>query len=136
MNAILSSGRRLAPLLRRFVPTNATGILAICLLFGALIAASVYAAKKYTDFGTAGTAGAVLELASDNPAAQFSKTGVGQVLFANSRGDSCRRFLFDNRTGRSHETNEVACGQPVESAEAAESDRPGRVKAMSKSFQK
>lgn len=115
------------------------------------MAASVYAATEYTAlFGStevSGPGGAsgkgaqhsgFAELPSDDPAAHFSDTGVGQVLFSSGRGDSCRRVLFDNRTGANYESKDVACGprpEPVVVVQPPEPP-PNRLTAVRKSFQR
>src|SRR5690349_2943255 len=53
-------------------------------------------------------------LSEDDPVRNFAKTGVGQVLFTAMSSDSCRRNLFDNRTGATYEAGEINCGQNPE----------------------
>jgi hypothetical protein len=63
-------------------------------------------------------------LSEDDPVRNFAKTGVGQVLFTAMSSDSCRRNLFDNRTGATYEAGEINCGQnPERIPESQSSDR-------------
>ena len=69
-----------------------------------------------------------------DPALRFSETGMGQVMFATSNSDKCRRVLFDNKTGTSYWVRDVDCGRPAE--QAAENVTPNRMLAVQKSFRR
>ena len=47
----------------------------------------------------------------DDPVKNFTKTGIGHVLFSASNSDSCKRTLFDNKTGSYKEVADVNCGR-------------------------
>jgi len=108
---------------------------AISLVFGTLIFTAAYAAnERFTRFRLAQTSGGgnlsgggiasenavrpvgFAELDPRDPTVRFSDTRVGQVLFASSRSDDCRRLLFDNRTGSFYEAKEIFCGQRLDHA--------------------
>lgn len=129
-------------------------MLAVCLVFGTLIVASLYAVKDPAALfrsalgsGNRNMAGAdgvsdgkdnavtgARELSANDPVIRFSATRVGHVLFASSRGDNCRRMLFDNRTGHYYDAPHIFCGPVLEQpSEAGTSDR---LLALRKSFQK
>jgi hypothetical protein len=117
--------------------------LAISVVFGTLILAVAYAAnERLTGFrfvqwsggGNLSGGGIASEKAvrpvgfsaldPGDPTVRFSDTRVGHVLFAMSRSDSCRRVLFDNRTGLFYEASEIFCGQgPDQAVEVIGSDR-------------
>lgn len=135
---------------RRVAPTQIRGMLTVCVVFGSLIAAGLYAVKDPAALfraaavsGSGNMAGAdgkgdavtgARELDANDPVARFSATRVGHVLFASTRGDNCRRLLFDNRTGHYYEAPQLFCGPVLEQpAEAGSNDR---LLALRKSFQK
>ena len=139
---------------RSIAPRQARGVLAVCVVFGALIAGGLYAVKDPAALfrsasiaGNGNTAGkddladtqnnavtGARDLDANDPVVRFSATHVGHVLFASSRGDNCRRLLFDNRTGTYYDAPQVFCGPVLEQpSEAGSSDR---LLALRKSFQK
>jgi hypothetical protein len=75
----------------------------------------------------------VTALATDDPVAKFSKTGVGQLLYASDYSDSCRRVLFDNRTGALYDGGRVFCGQQV--APSPTTTSSDRMTTLRKAFQ-
>ncbi len=154
MKARSPLGSRFARIWRRVAPTQVRGVLAVCLVFGAVIVASLYAVKDPAALfrsapvsGNGNMAGAdgaldgkdnavtgARELDANDPVVRFSNTRVGHVLFASTRGDNCRRLLFDNRTGSYYEAPQVFCGPVLEQpTEAGSNDR---LLALRKSFQK
>jgi hypothetical protein len=62
-------------------------------------------------------------LSDDDPVKNFTKTGVGHVLFATTNSDNCRRTLFDNRTGATYEAGDILCGQTADQQIDVPSDR-------------
>lgn len=72
-------------------------------------------------------------LAADDPAVRFSETHVGQIVFSTT-SDTCRRHLFDNRTGRSYWVDDLPCGRKAEPI--ADDEPPHRLNALRKSFQR
>ena len=73
-------------------------------------------------------------LAADDPALRFSETHVGQIVFSTT-SDTCRRHLFDNRTGRSYWVDDhLPCGRKA--VPIAEDEPPHRLDALKKSFQR
>jgi hypothetical protein len=136
---------------RRAARSNSSRALAICGAFGALTLAGAYAAKEHPPMfqsidmsgagglkgagsGKAGRPTGFAELGPGDPVTQFPQTHVGQVLIASSRSDTCRRLLFDNRTGTAYEVKGIFCGYKPE--EMIEAESPARLNAMSKSFQR
>ena len=138
---------------RRIASTQIRGVLAVCVVFGALIAGGLFAVKDPAAlFRSASIAGkgdmagkddvadaqnnavtGARDLGATDPVVRFSATRVGHVLFASSRGDNCRRLLFDNRTGTYHDAPEVFCGPVLEQPSVAGSS--DRLLALRKSFQ-
>lgn len=129
-------------------------MLSVCVVFGALIVAGLYAVKdpaalfrpapisgtgdrpgseRVSDAKDNAVTGA-RDLDVNDPVVRFSSTRVGHVLYASARGDNCRRLLFDNRTGSTYDAPEVFCGPVLEQpSEAGSNDR---LLALRKSFQK
>jgi hypothetical protein len=129
-------------------------VVVLCAVFAAVICAGAYAVKDpHGLFGSvvAGKGGGVkgsgitnvarpdlptgaASMADDDPVKQFQKTGIGHVLFTGPSTDSCKRTLFDNRTGGHREVAEVFCGQtPDQVTEAQSGDR---LESMRKGFKK
>jgi hypothetical protein len=69
-------------------------------------------------------------LSDDDPVKNFTKTGVGQVLFTATSSDNCRRTLFDNRTGASYDAGEMLCGGPAPEPQSE------RLQSLSKPFRR
>jgi hypothetical protein len=143
-----SRSRSAAKRPRRGAQTNIKSVVAICVVFGALIVAGIFAA---------GTPGALFESAATvragnlsgegqsssdttgsldpaDPVAQFAKTGVGHMLFAQSNSEDCRRVFFDNKTGGMRETKDVSCGREILEKEPV-SASAARLEALHKTFQ-
>jgi hypothetical protein len=154
MPARLPFRSRFARIWRCIAPRQARGVLAVCLVFGALIVAGFYAVKDPAALfrsasiaGNGSTAGkgdvadaqnnavtGARDLDANDPVVRFSATRVGHVLYASRHGDNCRRVLFDNRTGHYHDAHPVFCGPVLEQpSEAGSNDR---MLALRKSFQK
>lgn len=146
--------KSMSSLWRRVAPTQVRGVLAICAVFVALIAVSLYAVKDPAAlFGSASGSGTgdvagpadassasenpitgARDLATNDPVVRFADTRVGHVLYASTTGDNCRRLLFDNRTGNYYDAPQVFCGPVLEQpTEAGSNDR---LLALRKSFQK
>jgi len=132
----------------RRAQSNRAHVLAISAAFAVLIAAGFYAAKdpaglfpSKADRGANGIASmkavgviGASALGGDDPVRRFSETKVGQVVFSSARSDTCRRVLFDNRTGARLEAGEVSCGESIDRVVDAET--PNRLQSLSKSFQR
>jgi hypothetical protein len=73
-------------------------------------------------------------LPASDPALRFSKTHVGQVVFSRPNSDTCRRVLFDNRTGLSYWVDDLKCGRTAE--QPIEDESPDRMTAVRNSFQR
>lgn len=71
-------------------------------------------------------------LGGDDPLLRFTETKVGQVVFSSGRSDTCRRVLFDNRTGARLEAGEMFCGQTAD--QIVEAEPQNRLNSLSKSF--
>jgi hypothetical protein len=129
----------------RHTRSNRVRVLTISGAFAALIGAGFLAAKdpvglfqsKSVSAGTGvqtikavGLTGASA-LGGDDPVLRFTDTKMGQVVFA-ARSDTCRRVLFDNRTGARLEAGEVFCGQSQ--AQVVDAETSNRLQFLSKSF--
>ena len=100
-------------------------VTAICALFGLVIVGGAYTARHGASlFGSSTPPEAgprtdnitgVAGLKDDDPVKNFTKTGVGQVLFTASSTDNCKRTLFDNNTGTSRVVADINCGNNPES---------------------
>jgi hypothetical protein len=55
--------------------------------------------------------------------AHFSQTRVGHIVYSPSADDTCRRMLFDNRTGMSGDAGSVVCQHMAPEAETLPADR-------------
>jgi hypothetical protein len=132
---------------------TSTGALAISVVFGALILTAAYGANERLslfrfvrasgggNLSGGATAGenavrpvGFAELDPGDPTVRFWDTRVGHVLFASSRGDDCRRLLFDNRTGLFYEAKEIFCGQRLDQAVGVMSS--DRLTGMQQFFQR
>lgn len=129
--------------------SNKMHVLAVSAIFALLMAGGFFAARDPVGlFGTqrepkAGTGVQAIkgpgvigqaELAGDDPVLHFNETKVGQVIFSSARYDTCRRVLFDNRSGARLEAGEVFCAQT--DAKVIEAETGNRLHSVSKSFQK
>jgi hypothetical protein len=120
----------------RLAPANAIGILAVCLLFGALLVLGIYHVQQPASVAPGQVAGyGPLEGGAD-PLVRFQETRIGQLLFASRGNDDCRRVLFDNRTGAQYEAGTIYCGQAPRQVVAEAASSTDRMNALRKSFQK
>jgi len=148
--------RKQVKALRRLARTNTVRVPALCGLFCVLLMLAIAYTRAPVGSLSAGGGGGGLgmggaggmagaggrgagalatgNLPADDPVVQFAQTRVGQLLFASFWGDNCRRVLFDNRTGGSHEMGYVPCGQNADTP--VEVSGMDRIQAMRKSFQK
>src|SRR5262245_23927076 len=91
----------------------------ISLLFGLMVGGGAYWARHATSVFEAkapelaprsdnitGSGG----MKDDDPVRNFSRTGVGHVLFTGAGSDSCKRTLFDNKTGSYKDVDDINCG--------------------------
>ena len=114
---------------RLFARTTVQRVLVICTVFATVLSAGAYATSDHLGLlrwlrqsNGNGNGSAALSspptgaasLSDDDPVKNFAKTGVGHVLFTAPSTDSCRRTLFDNRTGVTYDAGEMNCGQPPE----------------------
>ena len=134
--------------LRRRAYANKVRVSALCLAFAVLIGAGFYVADDPTALfhsSSDALAGGVLNAKSvaligaggygpDDPVKRFNETRVGQVLYATTWSDNCRRVLFDNNTGGRVEAGEIFCGQTAHQVTDAESSN--RLHSLRKSFQR
>jgi hypothetical protein len=136
---------------RLFTARSVVHVVVLCAMFAGVIAAGVYATKDPHGLIEAmrgiGKGGATISHAGrpdlplgaastpdDDPVKHFAKTGIGQVVFSGQSTDSCRRTLFDNRTGGYREVPDVFCGQTPDQVTDAQSG--DRLDAMRKGFKK
>ena len=128
-----------------FARTSARRVAVICTLFAAILSAGAYATSDQLgllhwlrQFNGSGSGNAGLSnsptgaatLSDDDPVKNFTKTGVGQVLFTATSSDNCRRTLFDNRTGATYDAGEMLCGGPVPEPQTE------RLQSLSKPFKR
>jgi hypothetical protein len=124
--------------LRRMARTNAVRVPGLCVLFfGGVVAAITFTREPEAPAPrsfTMGWDGATSTDGSErDPAGQFEQRRVGQLLFASTTSDTCRRVLFHNRTGKSYQAGEVPCGQPGPDTVVSGGDR---MQALRKAFNK
>jgi hypothetical protein len=145
---------RLGAMWRLFTRRPYIHVIVLCVVFAGVIGAGAYITRDphgLFESMTAGSGGGVkgsgittvarpdlptgaASMADDDPVKQFYKTGIGHVLFTGPSTDSCKRTLFDNRTGGHREVTEVFCGQtPDQVTEAQSGDR---LESMRKGFKK
>jgi hypothetical protein len=148
-----SAGRGRRSSRRRAARKNAVLIVLVSATFGLLIAGSAYVARDQVAMmrwaslgGGAGSPGVgesqapvrltgAAALGATDPVVRFSETQVGQLLYASTQSDNCRRALFDNKTGSSYQVETIFCGQTLDQA-VEEADSNQRIKALRKSFQR
>ena len=129
---------------RLFARTSVQRVVAICTVFTIVLSAGAYVTSDRLDlfqwlsrgnggaFGDAGQSGlptVAASLSDDDPVNNFTKTGVGHVLFTATSSDNFRRTLFDNRTGATYEAGDILCGQTADQATDIQS---GRLQAFRK----
>jgi hypothetical protein len=124
-------------------------VTAICAIFGALLTAGFHhrrdladmlrvAFSKSTPFADRLTAArngdAPMVLRPLDPASGFAESPVGVMLHTSYSSDTCRRVLFDNRTGMTHDAGQGYCGlQPEAPAEHLGMER---MLSMSRAFRR
>ncbi len=120
----------------RLAPANVIGVLAVCLLFGALLVLGIYHVQQPGTVAPGQFAGSgPLELSTD-PVVRFKETRIGHLLFSSRASDDCQRVLFDNRTGAQYEAGAIYCGQMPRQVVAEAASSADRMNALRKSFQK
>jgi pimeloyl-ACP methyl ester carboxylesterase len=136
MNLLRSLGGLIAALWRRIAPTNARRVLVVSAVFAPLIALGAYQVQQQPAPPAAkpASAASAADTRPTDPVARFAETGIGQVLFWPHGSDTCRRVLFDNRTGASQEVGEVLC-EPDKSDETVRAEI-NRLTTLRKSFKK
>jgi hypothetical protein len=117
---------------QRLAPANARRALMICAALAALLVLGHNRVWEPADMSPGRAPGSL----TGDPAAQFADSRVGQLLFVIDHGFSCRRVLFDNRTGTHLEAGQFFCG-PIGALEpppvASTSDR---LQGIRKTFQR
>jgi hypothetical protein len=122
---------------RVFARTSVHRVAVICTVFATVLSAGAYATSDQFGLmqwlrsygrgnGQAGQSSpptGAAGLSDDDPVKNFTKTGVGHVLFATTNSDNCRRTLFDNRTGATYEAGDILCGQTADQQIDVPSDR-------------
>jgi len=68
----------------------------------------------------------------DDPVKNFTRTGVGQVLFSEAGGESCKRTLFDNHTGSYRIVDDINCG--TSGNQAVDDKKSEQLSSMRKAF--
>jgi hypothetical protein len=125
-------------------------VTAICAIFAVLLAAgfqhrrdladmlrTTFAKSHSKSLGNrvnAARSGEVQVLRPLDPASGFAETPIGVMLHASSDAETCRRVLFDNRTGLAYDDGHGHCGlQPTPPAEHLGMER---IQAMSRAFRR
>lgn len=136
-------------LARRAAVSHGARLIMLCLVFAALLAAGFHSGRDFASmlrvafsqqahFGTGGgqgTNGGATQAA--DPDGGFTETRVGQLLYPSHDSDTCRRFLFDNRSGASFDAGEMACGVVVpEKGTNGQDKSHDRIQAMIRAFRK
>ena len=138
-------GRLIALLPSRKARVHAFRLTAMCVAFAALLTAGLHHRRDLSEFfhaamsrqaslGGAGAGGQADVLRTLDPRSSFGQARVGLMLFAAYNTDTCRRVMFDNRTGVWSEAGNIHCGQPPEPG----SDQIGQERALAllKAFRK
>jgi hypothetical protein len=118
--------------------TNTRRTLSLCAALAILIASGAYRswepAPPAITHALRWDATTSLRWDANDPVSRFADTRTGQVLIENGTTMSCRRVLFDNRTGRLQEAGRIYCGPADEPAQP--DANPDRMQLIRKSFQK
>lgn len=121
MSIALPYGSRRESRWSRFMASSLTRSFMIGASFAILINFGLYSGRDLADMlgaamsrgpsinGTAQGVGDTGRSAND-PALQFLETRVGQLLISVNDSDTCRKMLFDNRTGEATDAGRVQCG--------------------------
>jgi hypothetical protein len=118
-------------------------VVVICILFGLMVGGGAYWAHNSTSLFDAKPPPPELAARSDNvtgsgsmkdddPVKNFARTGVGHVLFSGSGSDSCKRTLFDNKTGSYREVADINCGTGDD--QAVDDKKSEQLQSMRKAF--
>jgi hypothetical protein len=113
----------------RLASTNARRILLICAVLGGILTLGIYRAMT-----PAAVAPHLLSQRSADPVGRFTETRVGHLLVSKDGGESCRRLLFDNRTGEFMEGGQTSCDPASARAQSGAGD--DRMQQIRRSFQK
>lgn len=133
--------------------TNTRIVVSLTIVFALVLSAGLYRQFRPGDAagfaaghggisgdGGGGQGGPGGKRRSLDPVDRFTETRIGHVLFYPVLGDSCRRMLFDNRTGATYDAESVNCVPsemntvPVPGAEVNQTS--DRVQSLSKHFKK
>jgi hypothetical protein len=114
----------------------------ICVLFGLMVGGGAYWARHSTSLFESKPPPALAarsdnitgsgSMKDDDPVKNFARTGVGHVLFSGSGTDSCKRTLFDNKTGSHREVADVSCGTSGD--QAVDDKKSEQLQSMRKAF--
>ena len=130
-------GRLIVLLPSRKATVHGIRVTAICAGFAALLVIGLHHRRDLSEFfrsamtrsaliGGTGGLGQSDMLRPVDPRSSFIEARVGLMLFAANNNDTCRRVMFDNRTGVWSEAGQVHCGQPPEPG----SDQLGQERAL------
>ena len=101
--------------------TNTRIVMSLTIVFALVLSAGLYRQFRPSDTslasgqgglsgeGAGGQNGPGSKRRASDPVDRFTETKVGHVLFYPVLGDSCRRMLFDNATGRTYDAPDVNC---------------------------
>ena len=136
-------GKMFKALGRVFARKSVRHAMVITLLFGLMIGGGAYMARHATSVFE----GKQPELAArsdnitgtgsmkdDDPVKNFSRTGVGHVLFSGAGTDSCKRTLFDNKTGSYKIVDDISCSNGGD--QAVDDKKSEQLQSMRKAFKK
>lgn len=150
MSFALPYGSRRESRWRRFMASPLTRSLMIGASFAILINYGVQSSRDLADMlgaamsrpatirGTMPGNGDAAKSADTDPVLRFLETRVGQLLFSINDSDTCRRMLFDNRTGEATDGGQVRCGLLNEAQQEAVRQEQTRERAqqVQKSFRR
>ena len=116
----------------------------ICILFGLMVGGGAYMARNSSRLSGSSPppqlatrsdniTGSV-SMKDDDPVKNFATTGVGHVLFSGAGIDSCKRTLFDNRTGSYKVVDDIHCGSGGE--QAVDDKKSEQLEAVRRAFKK
>jgi hypothetical protein len=117
----------------------------ICILFRLMVGGGAYMARHSTSLFGSSPPPPALAVRSDNitgsgsmkdddPVKNFARTGVGHVLFSGAGSDSCKRTLFDNKTGSHKVVDDISCGTGGD--QAVDDKKSEQLQSMRKAFGK
>jgi hypothetical protein len=137
--------KRIAKMFKAIVRKPGRHVAVICILFGLMVGGGAYMARHSTSLFGSSPPPPALAVRSDNitgsgsmkdddPVKNFARTGVGHVLFSGAGSDSCKRTLFDNKTGSYKVVDDISCGTSGD--QSVDDKKSEQLQSMRKAFGK